>query len=136
MPGGHLGGRLKSRCGRNHSTIPQNVFLGKLGKDNQIDSFTPKRLLDVESFKKLGDGSDSYSYDVFEKNINIAIQYVAAWLSGNGAVALNNLMEDLATAEISIFQLKQWYNNNVQVSSYCSLNSFSEIEYNLSLIHI
>ena len=91
----------------------QNVFLGKLGKDNQIDSFTPKRLSAVQSFKKLGDGSDSYSYDVFEKNINIAIQYVAAWLSGNGAVAINGLMEDLATAEISVHQVRQWYRNNV-----------------------
>ena len=34
-------------------------------------------------------------------------------MNGNGAVALNNLMEDLATSEISVFQIKQWLNNNV-----------------------
>jgi malate synthase len=41
-------------------------------------------------------------------NISVAIQYIAAWLQGNGAVAINNLMEDTATAEISRAQLWQW----------------------------
>jgi malate synthase len=42
------------------------------------------------------------------KNINVGIQYLAAWLSGNGAAAINHLMEDAATAEISRTQLWQW----------------------------
>ena len=41
-------------------------------------------------------------------NINVAVQYVDAWLQGRGAVALHNLMEDAATAEISRTQLWQW----------------------------
>ncbi len=41
-------------------------------------------------------------------NISIALQYLDAWLSGNGAAAINNLMEDAATAEISRSQLWQW----------------------------
>lgn len=41
-------------------------------------------------------------------NINVALQYVNAWLDGNGAAAINNLMEDTATAEISRAQLWQW----------------------------
>jgi len=41
-------------------------------------------------------------------NISVAIQYLAAWLGGSGAVAINNLMEDAATAEISRSQLWQW----------------------------
>ena len=44
-------------------------------------------------------------------NISVAIQYLAAWLAGNGAVAINNLMEDAATAEISRSQLWQWVHN-------------------------
>lgn len=44
-----------------------------------------------------------------EHNISVGVQYVAAWLSGRGAVALNNLMEDMATAEISRAQVWQWY---------------------------
>ncbi len=41
-------------------------------------------------------------------NISVGIQYLNAWLCGNGAVAINNLMEDAATAEISRSQLWQW----------------------------
>jgi malate synthase len=41
-------------------------------------------------------------------NVGVALQYLAAWLSGNGAAAINNLMEDAATAEISRSQLWQW----------------------------
>ncbi len=41
-------------------------------------------------------------------NISVGIQYTEAWLRGNGAVALNNLMEDAATAEISRSQVWQW----------------------------
>jgi malate synthase len=41
-------------------------------------------------------------------NISVALQYVDAWLGGNGAAAINNLMEDAATAEISRSQLWQW----------------------------
>jgi malate synthase len=42
------------------------------------------------------------------KNIRVAIQYLAAWLSGNGCVPIDNLMEDAATAEIGRTQLWQW----------------------------
>ena len=41
-------------------------------------------------------------------NISVGIQYVAAWLAGNGCVPVYNLMEDAATAEISRSQIWQW----------------------------
>jgi malate synthase len=41
-------------------------------------------------------------------NVSVGIQYLAAWLQGAGAVAINNLMEDAATAEISRSQIWQW----------------------------
>ncbi len=41
-------------------------------------------------------------------NINVAIQYIGAWLVGQGAVPIFNLMEDAATAEISRSQVWQW----------------------------
>jgi len=41
-------------------------------------------------------------------NVSVGIQYVASWLAGNGAAAINNLMEDAATAEISRSQIWQW----------------------------
>lgn len=44
-------------------------------------------------------------------NIDVGIQYINAWLGGNGAAAIYNLMEDAATAEISRAQLWQWITN-------------------------
>jgi malate synthase len=41
-------------------------------------------------------------------NVSVSLQYMAAWLSGNGCVPINNLMEDAATAEISRAQIWQW----------------------------
>jgi malate synthase len=50
--------------------------------------------------------------DITEKglrtNVSIGIQYMAVWLSGNGCVPLDHLMEDAATAEISRTQVWQW----------------------------
>ncbi|MFN2255259.1 MAG: malate synthase A [Candidatus Promineifilaceae bacterium] len=44
-------------------------------------------------------------------NVDVGIQYMAAWLSGNGCVPIYNLMEDAATAEISRSQVWQWLHN-------------------------
>ena len=41
-------------------------------------------------------------------NVRVGVQYLEAWLSGNGCVPLYNLMEDAATAEISRAQIWQW----------------------------
>ena len=41
-------------------------------------------------------------------NVSVSLQYMAAWLCGNGCVPINNLMEDAATAEISRAQIWQW----------------------------
>jgi malate synthase len=49
-------------------------------------------------------------------NVSVALQYVAAWLEGNGAVAINNLMEDAATAEISRSQVWQWARHGVRLA--------------------
>jgi len=45
-------------------------------------------------------------------NVDVALQYLEAWLRGQGAVAIHNLMEDAATAEISRSQLWQWMRHN------------------------
>ena len=48
-------------------------------------------------------------------NVDVALQYLDAWLRGTGAVAIHNLMEDAATAEISRSQLWQWITHRVAV---------------------
>jgi malate synthase len=50
-------------------------------------------------------------------NIGVAIQYLAGWLGGAGAVAINNLMEDTATAEIARSQLWQWIRHGVRTET-------------------
>jgi malate synthase len=47
------------------------------------------------------------------ENVSVSLRYLAAWLGGNGAVGINNLMEDAATAEISRSQIWQWLHNGV-----------------------
>ena len=50
-------------------------------------------------------------------NIRVGIQYVQAWLGGQGAVPIYNLMEDAATAEISRTQIWQWLHNGATLDN-------------------
>ena len=49
-------------------------------------------------------------------NINVGLQYLEAWLKGNGCVPINNLMEDAATAEISRAQVWQWVRHGAKLA--------------------
>ncbi len=49
-------------------------------------------------------------------NIDVGIQYLEAWLGGNGCVPIYNLMEDAATAEISRTQVWQWLHHGKQLN--------------------
>lgn len=51
----------------------------------------------------------------FRNNVGVALMYIEAWLRGYGAVAIHNLMEDAATAEISRSQLWLWVKQGVLV---------------------
>jgi malate synthase len=49
-------------------------------------------------------------------NVSVGIEYIASWLRGTGAAAINNLMEDAATAEISRSQVWQWIHHGVKLA--------------------
>jgi len=49
-------------------------------------------------------------------NVSVGIQYIESWLRGTGAAAINNLMEDVATAEISRSQVWQWVHNSSRLA--------------------
>ena len=49
-------------------------------------------------------------------NISVGIQYLDAWLRGTGAVGINNLMEDAATAEIARSQVWQWLHTGASLA--------------------
>ncbi len=61
------------------------------------------------------DFSGSTTEDGVRMNVDVGIQYLNAWLNGNGAAAIYNLMEDAATAEISRAQLWQWLQNDAEL---------------------
>ena len=48
-------------------------------------------------------------------NVSVAVQYIETWLRGQGAVGINNMMEDAATAEISRCQVWQWLHNDIEL---------------------
>jgi malate synthase len=93
--------------------VAGEIFDAELGeRPNQKErspqaSPTAGELLDVSI-----DGSRITEAGV-RTNVSVALQYLASWLSGNGAAAINNLMEDAATAEISRSQLWQWRTHHV-----------------------
>src|SRR6476659_8768899 len=93
--------------------VCQEVFDSVLGeRPNQVDrqrpevSVTAAELLDVSSAQ--GDNTEQGLRNTLE----VAVAYTAVWISGNGAVAIHNLMEDAATAEISRSQVWQQIRNH------------------------
>jgi malate synthase len=72
---------------------------------NQL-SKVPDRIPSRDEMLQLHDGPRTEAGA--RENIRVAVQYIAAWLGGRGAVPLYNLMEDAATAEICRTQLWQW----------------------------
>jgi malate synthase len=54
--------------------------------------------------------------DGVRTNVSVGLRYLTAWLSGVGAAAIDNLMEDVATAEISRSQIWQWIHHDVVTS--------------------
>ncbi len=98
--------------------VCREVFDAVLGDaPNQLDKkredvhVTAEQLLDVAATP--GDVTESG----LRNNISVGIQYLAAWLRGSGAVAIFNLMEDAATAEISRSQVWQWLHNEVTLDN-------------------
>jgi malate synthase len=67
----------------------------------------PGRLLTVDRPR------DSITMEGLRTNIDVGLRYLASWLSGTGAAAIHDLMEDAATAEISRAQVWQWVHHNI-----------------------
>jgi malate synthase len=97
--------------------VALEVFNAKLGdKPNQLDvkrddvHVTAAELLDAKSTP--GQVTEAG----VRNNVSVGIQYLESWLRGGGAVAIFNLMEDAATAEISRSQIWQWVHNGVSTA--------------------
>jgi malate synthase len=98
--------------------VCQEVFDTALrDRPNQLDrrrddvAVTAEQLLDVAATP--GDVTEAG----LRNNVSVGVRYLEAWLGGAGAVAINNLMEDAATAEISRSQIWQWVHNGVRLDT-------------------
>ena len=89
--------------------LATEIFDGVLGdRPNQKDRLREDVAVSGTELRALGVDGGTISEAGYRANVSVALQYLDAWLSGNGAAAINNLMEDAATAEISRSQLWQW----------------------------
>jgi malate synthase len=94
--------------------ICKEVFDAKLGSaPNQLDRQRADVTTTAEDLLAISKTPGVITEAGLRNNISVALQYLAAWLGGNGAVAIFNLMEDAATAEISRSQVWQWVHNEV-----------------------
>jgi malate synthase len=87
--------------------IAKDVFDRHMPQPNQYGkqlpdvNYTARDLLDFQPMQPITEAG-------LRNNISVGIQYLGAWLAGNGCVPVYNLMEDAATAEISRSQIWQW----------------------------
>jgi malate synthase len=94
--------------------VCKEVFDAKLGdRPNQLDRQRPEVAVTAEDLLAISKTPGSITEAGLRNNISVALQYLATWLGGNGAVAIFNLMEDAATAEISRSQIWQWIHNDI-----------------------
>ncbi len=94
--------------------VCKEIFDAKLGPSpNQIWRQRPEVSVSAEDLLAIGKTPGGITEAGLRNNISVALQYLAAWLGGTGAVAIFNLMEDAATAEISRSQIWQWVHNDV-----------------------
>jgi len=85
------------------------VFDAVLGdRPNQLERQRPEVSVDAGDLLDTRIEGGSITEAGIRTNVSVGIRYLAAWLTGTGAAAIDNLMEDAATAEISRSQLWQW----------------------------
>jgi malate synthase len=96
--------------------VCREVFDAALGdRPNQLErrrehvDVTAAQLLDIAATP------GTMTLDGLRNDIAVAVRYIGEWLRGTGAVAIFNLMEDAATAEIARSQVWQWLHNDVKL---------------------
>ncbi|MFY1622139.1 malate synthase A [Micromonospora sp. WMMD735] len=92
----------------------REVFDGFLADaPHQLDRTRDDVTVDAAALLDVRSAGGQVTEAGLRNNVSAALQYLAAWLGGLGAVAIFNLMEDAATAEIARSQVWQWVHNDV-----------------------
>jgi malate synthase len=85
-------------------------------KKNQLDRMRPEVQTTADQLLDMRIPGATITEAGLRTNVSVGIQYVASWLRGTGAAAINNLMEDAATAEISRSQVWQWVHHGTKLA--------------------
>ncbi|GMQ98167.1 MAG: malate synthase A [Acidimicrobiia bacterium] len=99
-------------------TLVTEIFDDVLGdKPNQIARQRTEVAVSAADLTRFSVPQGAITQEGVRQNVDIAIQYLASWLSGSGAVGIYNLMEDAATAEISRSQIWQWVHSGAETTN-------------------
>ncbi|HEY0237742.1 MAG TPA: malate synthase A, partial [Friedmanniella sp.] len=94
-----------------------DAFVAVLGdRPNQLERQRPDVSVTREDLVDVSTTGGEVTLDGLLTNIRISLEYLAAWVGGSGAVAIDNLMEDAATVEISRMQLWHWMRHRVRTA--------------------
>jgi len=93
------------------------VFSSVLGdRPHQIERPRDDVEVTAEQLTALGDMPHSITLAGVRTNLRVPLAYLSAWVGGRGAVAINHLMEDAATVEISRMQIWQWIRHSARMT--------------------
>jgi malate synthase len=85
-------------------------------RPNQLDRQRPDVSVTEEELIDVRVPGGTITENGLRTDVSVGIQYIESWLRGTGAAAINNLMEDVATAEISRSQVWQWIRHSSRLS--------------------
>jgi malate synthase len=96
--------------------VAREVFeTGLDGRPNQLDRQRDDVHVTAGELLDLAATPGHITEKGLRTDVNVGFQYISFWLTGRGAAAINSLMEDAATAEISRSQIWQWIRHGVQL---------------------
>ena len=85
-------------------------------RPNQVDRQREDVVVSAEELLDVRVPNGEITQEGLETNVNVGMRYLASWLSGVGAAAIDNLMEDAATAEICRTQIWQWLRHGARMA--------------------
>jgi malate synthase len=98
--------------------VCQEAFDDVLGRrPNQLDRVRDDVVPDDAALIDVSATVAAPTFDGLRANVSVGLRYLASWLGGDGAAAIDNLMEDAATAEISRSQVWQWVHGGVALAT-------------------
>jgi malate synthase len=97
--------------------VARDVFeKGLGGAPNQLSRQRHDVVVVADDLLDLASTPGQITQGGLRTDVNVGFRYISFWLDGQGAAAINSLMEDTATAEISRSQIWQWVHHAVELS--------------------